>query len=154
MPKIGEVIAGGLGMAISPATGIVSAISNIIDKAFPSPKEKAEAQALLEKIKQAPELLALEKDYAAAKDQVEVNKIEAAHSSLLVSGWRPFIGWVCGGSLGYVWIGRPLIYDICNVFGYTPQFSPINTDNMLQLVIALLGLGIYRTFEKVKGVTK
>jgi hypothetical protein len=27
--------------------------------------------------------------------QLEVNKVEAAHKSLFVSGWRPAVGWVC-----------------------------------------------------------
>ena len=30
-----------------------------------------------------------------SKAQLEVNKIEAGHSSLFVSGWRPAVGWVC-----------------------------------------------------------
>ena len=30
-----------------------------------------------------------------AKAQLEVNKVEAAHKSLFVSGWRPAVGWVC-----------------------------------------------------------
>ncbi len=161
MPKIGEVIASGLGIVASPATGVITAITNILDKVLPSAKERAEAQAILEKIKQAPELLdkelekqRLEREFAAAHDQTEVNKLEAQSASLLVSGWRPFIGWVCGIALGYVWIGRPFIHDLCNVFGYNPEFSVIDTDNMLQLVIALLGLGVYRTFEKVRGVSR
>jgi hypothetical protein len=30
-----------------------------------------------------------------SKGQLEVNKVEAAHKSLFVSGWRPAVGWVC-----------------------------------------------------------
>ena len=30
-----------------------------------------------------------------AKAQLEVNKVEAAHKSLFVSGWRPAVGWCC-----------------------------------------------------------
>ena len=36
-----------------------------------------------------------------AKGQLEVNKVEAAHKSLFVSGWRPAIGWICGLALLY-----------------------------------------------------
>ena len=31
--------------------------------------------------------------------QIKVNQQEAAHQSIFVAGWRPFIGWVCGVSL-------------------------------------------------------
>ena len=34
----------------------------------------------------------------ALKGQLEINKVEAAHKSLFVAGWRPSIGWCC--SLG------------------------------------------------------
>jgi hypothetical protein len=39
--------------------------------------------------------------------QVEINKIEAAHAEIFVSGWRPFIGWVCGVALAYTYIVAP-----------------------------------------------
>ena len=35
-----------------------------------------------------------ELEAAAQNAQVEVNKIEAGHSSVFVAGWRPFIGWI------------------------------------------------------------
>ena len=31
--------------------------------------------------------------YSANLAQIEVNKTEAAHKSVFVSGWRPFVGW-------------------------------------------------------------
>ena len=34
----------------------------------------------------------------------EVNKTEAAHSSVFVAGWRPAVGWVCAISLFYQFI--------------------------------------------------
>ena len=37
----------------------------------------------------------------ALKGQLEINKVEAAHKSLFVAGWRPFIGWVAGIGLLY-----------------------------------------------------
>ena len=35
------------------------------------------------------------------KAQLEVNKVEAGHTSIFVAGWRPFIGWTCGVALCY-----------------------------------------------------
>ena len=41
--------------------------------------------------------------------QIEVNKAEAAHKSIFVAGWRPFVGWVCGVALSYHFILAPLL---------------------------------------------
>ena len=43
------------------------------------------------------------------KLQNEINKVEAQHRSVFVSGWRPFIGWVCGVALAYNFIVRDLL---------------------------------------------
>src|SRR5210317_290083 len=47
--------------------------------------------------------------HEAAMAQVEVNKMEAQHRSLIVAGWRPFIGWTCGIALAYHFVLNPLI---------------------------------------------
>ncbi|NUO80835.1 hypothetical protein HUU05_12215, partial [candidate division KSB1 bacterium] len=68
-----------------PAVDALTAIGNVFDKLFTSDAERAQAKAVLAKIAQEPAIL-----------QAEINKIEAAHRSVFVAGWRPFIGWVCG----------------------------------------------------------
>ena len=40
-------------------------------------------------------------------DNRDTNKVEAAHSNVFVSGWRPFIGWVCGAALCFQYLVRP-----------------------------------------------
>ena len=37
--------------------------------------------------------------------QLGINKVEAAHRSMFVAGWRPFIGWTCGVALMPVLMG-------------------------------------------------
>ena len=96
----------------------------------------------------------MELEQRPALAQNETNKIEAAHNNVFVAGWRPFIGWICGCGLGYVWFIRPLLQDIYSLWIGMPRFAPIDTDNMMQLIIALLGLGGLRTYEKLKGKTK
>jgi len=41
--------------------------------------------------------------------QIEVNKVEAAHRSVFVSGWRPFTGWSCAAALFYHFLLQPLL---------------------------------------------
>ncbi len=85
--------------------------------------------------------------------QIEVNKIEAASTSLLVSGWRPAIGWVCAAGLAYAAILEPVArFAATVVFAYAGAFPVIDTEITLQILFALLGLGGMRTYEKARGV--
>jgi hypothetical protein len=103
----------------------------------------------------AADLLKLRAMQEPGKLQVELNKVEAGHRSVFVAGWRPFIGWICGFGLGYVWVLRPIVMDLATLIGETaPVWAPMNTENMIDLVIALLGLGGLRTYEKLSGRAK
>lgn len=83
----------------------------------------------------------------------EVNKIAAASSSLFVAGWRPFVGWVGAAALAYAAIVEPLLRFVATViFNYTGLFPILNTEITLQILMALLGFGGMRSFEKAKGV--
>lgn len=87
--------------------------------------------------------------------QVEINKIEAASSSLFVSGGRPFVVWVCAVALAYADVIEPMARFVAKVgFGYDGDFPIINTDLTMQVLVGVLGLGAYRSFEKVKGVAR
>jgi len=85
--------------------------------------------------------------------QAEINKAEASNPNVFVSGWRPFIGWVCGIGLVYEFFIHPLWVWISINFKLLP---PPNIDTALlsTILIALLGMGILRTTEKIKGVAR
>lgn len=100
-------------------------------------------------------LTELQNQYALLLAQVDVNKTEATSTNVFVSGWRPFIGWVCGISLAYVSILEPFIRFVATVFfKYTGTFPVINTEITLQVLIGILGLGAYRSYDKLKGTNK
>ena len=84
------------------------------------------------------------------KVQSEINKMEAQHRSIFVAGWRPFIGWICGLALAYNFIIRDLIAWV------SPDIMPpaIQMDQLITILLGLLGLGGLRTFEKIKDKTK
>ena len=119
----------------------VAAGLKVLDKFIPDPAEKAKAEtALRESLQQWDQM------------QADVNKAEAQSPNLFVSGWRPFIGWVCGAALAYSYVLAPLIMYVANLSGH-PIPKPPPLDGFLgALVIALLGLGGLRTYEKVKNV--
>ena len=109
----------------------------------------------VEKDKLAQLSLQLQAEWANQLAQIEVNKIEAASSSLFVAGWRPMVGWVCGAGLAYAAILEPIARFIATVVcAYVGVFPVIDTGITLQILMALLGLGGMRTFEKFKGVHK
>jgi hypothetical protein len=91
--------------------------------------------------------------------QLEVNKVEAAHASTFVSGWRPFIGWVCGFGMGWQWVICPILTWVLAVVtqytGHTlPVLPKLETAEMWTVISGMLGLGGLRTFEKLKGVSR
>ena len=87
--------------------------------------------------------------------QGEINKIEAAHKSVFVAGWRPFIGWVCGLALAYNFILRDLmVWGLALTAAGTPPPPPLHLDVLTTILYALLGLGGLRTFEKLQGRTR
>ncbi len=126
-----------------PAIDAVSAVGNVVDQLFTSDEEKAQAAILMEKIRQKPQLL-----------QAEINRVEAGHRSLFVAGWRPFIGWVCGFGFLWAFLLHPLFEWIVVLRGLDIAAPGIITDNMMELVLALLGLGTLRSVEKMTGRSK
>ena len=120
------------------ATGIRSAITGEI-----SPEKKAE----LEKI-------ALEAENLQKHTQLEINLAEAQHQSVFVSGWRPFIGWVCGLSLANNYILRPWAIAILSTTNKSFEFPVIDLSLMIPIMTGMLGLAGMRTYEKKQGVTK
>jgi len=116
----------------------IEALGNVVDKVFTSDDERLQAQAVMQKIAMQPQIL-----------QAEINKLEASHRSLFVAGWRPFLGWVCGVGLLFPFVINPVFQ------WHTGQLGPeLPMDYIMELVVALLGLGTLRTFEKVKGRAK
>lgn len=84
--------------------------------------------------------------------QLDINKAEAANPNTFVSGWRPFIGWVCGAGCAWNWIGLPIAKAGLAMYGHPLAISPADLSEMMPLLLGMLGLGGLRTVEKVKGV--
>lgn len=82
----------------------------------------------------------------------------AAHqrraSSRFATGWRPFMGWVCGAGFALQYVLGPLLEWAAAVAGHPVGFPQADMAAMAPLLGALLGLGAYRTAEKIKGVAQ
>lgn len=132
---------------------IIGAVLNIANKFIPDQNKKAEMAQEVLMSKLNGDLKEADNEFELLKAQIDVNKTEAANSSLFVSGWRPAVGWVCVISFGYVSIIRPSSEFIATVlFGYSGIFPVVNTEITLQVLFALLGIAGMRSWEKFKGV--
>lgn len=127
--------------------------SKVLEKIFPDPAKAQEAKIELFKLQQTGELAQLAAETSLAQGQQSVNVEEAKSPSIFVSGWRPMCGWVGATALAYSAIVEPVARFVATVgFGYFGSFPVIDTTITMQILIGLLGLGGYRTYEKFKGV--
>lgn len=113
-------------------------VADVVDKFVETPDEKTAFKTVMARMAQKPGLA-----------QIELNKIGAAHRSLLVAGWRPAVGWVCALGLANSFLVNPWIQWITDKPG--PEL-PLAI--MLELVLGMLGLAGLRTIEKMTGRSK
>jgi hypothetical protein len=84
--------------------------------------------------------------------QLELNKAEAASQSIFVAGWRPFIGWVCGGAYAYNFVLQPFFVFLIMACGINlPPLPHLDWSELSFVLFGLLGLGAMRTYEKKLG---
>lgn len=90
-----------------------------------------------------------------SKGQLEINKEEAKHRSIFVSGWRPSVGWVCSIAMAYHFVFQPLIIFGVSMAGVEiPELPRFDMNSLMTVLMGMLGLGGLRTYEKSKGLTK
>lgn len=140
-------------MALDPITAVLDIGGKLIDKLWPDPQKAGEAKVQLFEMAQRGELAVLASETEIAKGQIEINKVEAGNNSLFVSGWRPAVGWVCVAGLIYTFIAWPLLkwYALIHALEVPPA---LDLSALITLLGGLLGLGGFRTFEKIKGVAR
>jgi hypothetical protein len=132
-------------MSIDPITAVLDIGNKVIDRLWPDPTQAAAAKLELFKLQQSGELQQI-------MGQLEINKIEAANASVFVSGWRPFIGWICGAACAWNWIGISVAKVIAAFIQYPVNLAPADLSEMMPVLMGMLGLGALRTVEKMKGV--
>ena len=126
---------------------LLPVVGDVLDRFFPNKEEKEKA---------AREIEAKLAEHLAKIDiaQLEVNKQEAAHRSMFVAGWRPFVGLTCGLALFYTYVAQPIAMFVMAQTGDLVQLPHLDLSTMMPVLLGMLGLGGLRTYEKFKGVTK
>jgi len=126
---------------------LVAPVSGLLDKFIEDKDQKA---ALAHEIATLADKQANEQAIA----QIELNKVEAAHKSMFVAGWRPAVGWVCALAMLLNFILIPFINLGLEFGGLDLQLDLIDMETMMPVLFGMLGLGGMRTAEKLKGVQR
>jgi hypothetical protein len=129
---------------------LIPVAAQLLDKLIPDPQAKAQAQLELLRLQQSGELRTLEADLQMAIAQTDVNKAEAYSGDAFRGGWRPMAGWVCSLGLAYTFLIQPLLAWASIANGW-PAPPKIDMDTLMGLLMGMLGLGGFRTFERIKG---
>jgi hypothetical protein len=119
---------------------LIGPVTGLLDKFI---EDKDQKNALAHKLA----TMADEHAQELAKGQLAVNAVEAAHKSLFVAGWRPFVGWICGVGLLY----NVLISQILAIWFEVPTVDP---SLLTPILMGMLGMGAMRSYEKTKGVQR
>jgi len=136
-------------MSFDPISAALDIGKMAISRIWPDPAQQADAQLKLSKLAQDGDLAGLQAEVQLLLGQMDINKIEAASKSLFVSGWRPFIGWVCGFGIAWNFIFQPLISWIAFLFDVDLKGAPqLDISDLMTLLLGMLGLAAQRTYEK------
>lgn len=121
-------------------------LDKLVDR-IPDPNARAEAREQAES-----DLLKVVSDNI--QGQLDINKVEAAHKSVFVAGWRPFIGWVCGVGLAWEFLGQPIALWVIAYQQIEMGLPSVASEHLMELTLGMLGIAGLRSFEKLRGVAR
>ena len=129
---------------------VIESVSKVAGDLITTDKERMQLELEGRKLDQAIDLA-----------QIEVNKAEAAHSSVFVAGWRPAIGWIGAAAMAYQFLLYPLMlwgWTYLQGMGWIPrELTPppvLDADQLWVILSGILGIAGMRSFEKTKGVAR
>ena len=136
-------------------------VNKALDLIFPDPKIAMEHKIAVLKLEQDGAFRQLDAEVQLALAQIAVNSKEAESDSLLKSGWRPMVGWICAAGLAYQFIFRPIFGWAAQLTGFAsglgaelallPLPPELELETLLTLLFGLLGFGTMRSIERIKG---
>ena len=139
-------MSGILSLFSGPVSTILGPVIQKIMDLIPDPVEKAKQLAAVQAA-----MLAADQQMEAQQSAIDL--AEAQGDSFFKAGWRPFVGWTCASALGCQILIFPVVEWACAVFGYHPVLPPLDPGLITSYLVPMLGLGGYRTYEKVNNAT-
>jgi hypothetical protein len=135
-------------MGIPIIGDIIGAVKDVISEVVVDKDKKNELNVRLQELADKAD----DRFHQELMGQIEVNKVEAAHASIFVAGWRPAVGWISAVGLGWQFVLSPFAETVARWSGWTGTMPVVDTESLMMLVLGMLGIGAQRSFEKFKGV--
>jgi len=124
-------------------TALIGPVTGLLERVIP---DKTEANRLAHEIT----TMAEKQAHELSKAQLEVNKEEAKHESIFVSGWRPATGWCCVSAMTGNFMIIPFTNFVMELMAKDIVIPLIPLDTMMPVLLGMLGLGGLRTYEKTR----
>ena len=131
--------------ASDPVTGLLNIGGQLIDRLWPDQATKDAGKLELLKLAQNGQLVEMNNETQLALGQQKINEEDARSGNFFQSGWRPYVGWICGTGLAYQFLVYPILV------AWQPKIVQLDMGTLLTLLGGLLGLGALRTTEKLQG---
>jgi hypothetical protein len=128
---------------------IVKNVGSIIDNLHTSEEEKNDAKIKLKEI-----------EAQINKAQSDINLADAKSTAGGISGmlqrsWRPLIGMSCALAIFWEYVLKQFLMFFIATFNYeTAPLPELDMGTLMPLVMALLGMGALRSYEKKNQLTK
>ena len=128
-------------------SGTIKAVGNIVDELYTSEEEREQAKLAIKKV-----------EAELKKRQMDINLADAQSKAGGISGaiqriWRPLIGFSCALAIFWEYVLKQFLMFLIATFNWeTKPLPELDMATLMPLVMALLGMGALRSYEKVKGV--
>jgi len=128
---------------------LVETVGKVIDTVHVSDEERGKIKIRLQEL-----------ENEINNKQMEINLADAQSTATDISGilqrsWRPLIGFSAAISIFWEFVLKNFIMFFLAVFEVQTQPLPsMDMEQLMPLVMALLGMAGLRTFEKSKKITK
>ncbi len=127
--------------------GAIKAVGNIVDEIYTSDEEREQAKLAIKKV-----------EAELKKRQMDINLADAQSKAGGLSGaiqrvWRPLIGFSCALAIFWEYVLKQfLMFALASFKVETLPLPELDMGTLMPLVMALLGMGALRTYEKQKGL--
>lgn len=128
---------------------LIGGVKDLVSEVIVDKDKRAELNVRLQELEDR----ANERYHEELMAQSAVNQAEAQHRSVFVAGWRPFIGWTGGAGVAWTFVISPLIEWLSRINGWTGSMPELDTSQLMTLVMAMLGVGAMRSYDKKNGTS-
>lgn len=117
-----------------------------IEKIWPDPTKRAEAQVAILNAQQAGALKELDDQFQTNIEQIKANAVSEAKPGL---SFRDGAGWVCVIGFSIATLKSPIEWA-CSLVGHPVTLPSVDTSTITTMLFALLGISGMHVYEKTQ----